>query len=388
MNLILKLAKADEKNLNSPQIRSKVGKVVSVIGILCNVLLAAAKLFVGLFSGAISVIGDAVNNLFDAVSSIVSLVGFKVSEKPADSNHPYGYGRFEYISAMIVAVLILFVGVELAKGAIEKIISPTPTPFSFVTTAILIFSIIVKLCLAWLYRSIGKKIDSPVLNAASVDSANDVITTFAVLVAITLEALFGWHTDGYGGLLVSLFIIFSGAKLIKETIDTLLGVAGSPKMRADIESIVCKNPKVLGVHDLLVHDYGPGNCFASVHVELDHRENALSCHDIIDCIERECLEQLNVHLVIHYDPIVCDDEDINQIQSVIENILSSYNHELTLHDFRINQSSEETRLIFDVSIPDHMIKEKDRITEYVNQKLSEYSKTMTALITFDPKSDK
>lgn len=385
MNLIFKLAKANEENINSPQIRSEIGKVVSVIGISCNVLLAALKLFVGLLFGAISVIGDAVNNLFDAVSSIVSLVGFKVSERPADSDHPYGHGRFEYISAMIVAVLILLVGLELAKGAIEKIVNPASTPFSFITTAILILSVIVKLCLAWLYKSIGKKISSPVLNAASIDSSNDVITTIAVLAAITLEAVFGWRTDGYGGLLVSLFIIFSGARLIKETIDTLLGLAGSPKLRADIESIVCKNPKVLGVHDLLIHDYGPGKCFASVHAEFDYRENSLSCHDIIDSIERECLEQLNVHLVIHYDPIVCDDEKMNQMQSVTESILCSYNSELTLHDFRIKQSPEGTRLVFDVSIPDSLIEEKDKITEYVNQKLLERIENTTAVITFDPK---
>lgn len=384
MSKILKLAKADE-NINSPQVRSKAGKVVSVIGIVCNLLLAVAKLFAGLLFGTISVIGDAVNNFFDAVNSIVSLTGFKVSEKPADSNHPYGHGRFEYISAMIVAVLILFAGVELAKGAIDKIVNPIPTPFSFITMAILILSVIVKLCLAQLYKNMGKKISSPVLNAASVDSANDVIATLAVLVAIVLERLFGWHTDGYGGLLVSLFIMFSGVKLIKETIDTLLGVSGSPKLIADIESIVCKNPRILGIHDLLIHDYGPGNCFASVHAEFNHREDPVSCHDIIDCIERECFRQLNVHLVIHYDPIVCDDEKTNQLQSFTENLLYSYNSELTLHDFRINQLSEETVLIFDVSIPDSLIKEKEKITEYINQKLSEHSKSMNAVITFDPK---
>lgn len=374
------VSSASEKN----QERASMGKKTAILGILINTLLSASKLFLGVIFGAISVIGDGINNFFDAISSVVTLVGFKISQKPADSDHPYGHGRFEYICAMIVATLILFAGYELAKGSVEKLVNPKNVQFSMLTLAVLIVSVAVKLCLGIIYRKRGKAISSPALRAASKDSFYDAVTTGLVFLAILLENLFDWRLDAVGGLVVSAFIFRGGAGIIKETVDTLMGMAGSPKLRGEIEKVVRKNEKVLGIHDLLIHDYGPGNCFASLHVEFDRREDAGLCHDIIDKIERECLESLSVHLVIHHDPVAIDDEEYNFMQSLLLEILKKYDKRLSLHDLQIEKTESEIKLLFDVDIPDLLSGEKREITQFVNEKLREKNPQYDAHITYDP----
>lgn len=365
--------------------RTKTGKTVSIIGILCNLLLFAGKLLAGIISGALSITADAINNLSDASASVITLFGFKVAEKPADEDHPYGHGRSEYIAGMVVAAMILFIGFEVAKTAVSRIVKPADVTFSTLTVAILAVSVFVKLWLAIFYHKKGKQIDSATLLAASLDSRNDVLTTAAVLVAAILEYITSWRLDGCISLLVALFILYSGVKMVKETIDPLIGKAGSTQLRQSIISLVSEKEKVLGYHDLLVHDYGPNQCFASIHVEIDHREEAMYCHDIIDEIERECLDKLNVHLVIHYDPIITDDARLEQLRTQVQKILCSYDGRLLLHDFRIAEGKEEMKLIFDISIPDVLQKEESRIREFLDGELSKMDEqTYCTVITFDP----
>ncbi len=365
--------------------RTQIGKFASVIGILCNMILFAGKLFAGIISGSLSITADAINNLSDASASVITLFGFKVAEKPADEDHPYGHGRSEYIAGMVVAAMILFIGFEVAKTAVSRIVKPVDVTFTTLAVVILGVSILVKLWLTLFYHRQGKRIDSTTLTAASVDSRNDVITTVAVLVAAVVENMTNWRLDGYIGLLVALFILYSGIKMVKETIDPLIGNAGDAKLRESIISVVCSKEKVLGYHDLLVHDYGPNQCFASIHVEIDYREEAMHCHDIIDEIERECLKQLNVHLVIHYDPIITDDVGLDRLRESVQCILSSYDERLVLHDFRVAEGKEEMKLIFDISLPDSLQKEESRIKEFVDEKLSDIEgQSYCAIITFDP----
>jgi len=364
--------------------RFDIGKKASLTGILINTFLAIFKIALGLVFGAISVVGDGINNLFDGVSSVVTLIGFKISQKPADSDHPYGHGRFEYISAMIVAVFILFAGYELAKVSFSKILTDEKTLVSSLVLIILAISVMVKFFLFMFYKIVAKKISSSALFAASKDSLYDVVTTVLILFALILERAFGWRLDGVGGLLVSLFILKGGAGIIKETVDTLMGMAGSEEMRKDIENFIQRNEKVLGIHDLLIHDYGPENCFASVHVEFDHRESAMECHHIIDTIERECLDTLNVHLVIHHDPIVTDDKETIRLQRLISHILKIYSENLSMHDLRIEKTDCEVKFIFDVDIPDSLSGEKSDISQFVNEKLKERNSCYVAYITYDP----
>jgi len=365
--------------------RTNIGKNASIIGIVCNVCLFAGKLFLGIISGALSITADAINNLSDASASVITLFGFKVAEKPADEDHPYGHGRSEYIAGMVVAAMILFIGFEVAKTAISHIIKPTDVTFSALTIVILVVSIMAKVCLSVFYHKQGTKIGSATLLAASVDSRNDVLTTATVLIAAVLEHITSWRLDGYISLMVALFIFYSGVKMIKETIDPLLGNAGSTQLREAIISVVCSKEKVLGYHDLLVHDYGPNQCFASVHVELDYREQPMICHDIIDEIERECLDKLNVHLVIHYDPIIIDDMGLAELREQVQRILSSYDERLLLHDFRVAEGKDERKIIFDIALPDNLQKEEGKIREFLEREIASVDEhTYCMVITFDP----
>ena len=383
--LLLKLFVKNPEDGNDPRTRSAVGKLSGIVGIVSNLLLFAGKLIAGLLSGSVSITADAMNNLSDASSSIVTFVGFKLAEKPADEDHPYGHARFEYLSGLAVAALIIVIGFELAKTSVEKIFHPASVAFSGLTVAILIGSIAVKLWLAVFNHTLGKKIHSGTLAATAADSRNDCITTAAVLLAGIVEHFTSWQVDGYAGLAVALFILWSGAKLAKETVDPLLGEAASPELQALIVDYISANPKVLGYHDLMVHDYGPGQRFASLHVEMDQREDPLLCHEIIDDIERECLQSHNIHLVIHYDPVVTDDPERNRLLAETLDVLHSIDERLHPHDFRMVKGDGHTNLIFDVALPSDMIKDKKRIHKTLEQELSERENTkIYTVITFDP----
>ena len=351
--------------------RGAVGKLSGLVGIVCNLLLFGLKLAVGTLAGAVSITADAMNNLSDATSSIVTFAGFKLAEKPADKDHPYGHARYEYLSALAVAVLIMVIGFELAKSSVEKILNPTPVLFSLPVWLVLLSSVLLKL---WMYRFnryLGKQADSTALLATAADSRNDAIATSAVLLSGVLSAAFDWQIDGWMGLGVALFILYSGCKLVKETINPLLGENVSPQLRQQIEQLLGSEQQVMGYHDLLVHDYGPGQRFASVHVEMDWQVNPLSCHECIDALERACLEQYQVHLIIHYDPVVTGDAEQNRLQEQVQQLLQEVDGRITIHDFRLTEDALHPKLRFDATLPPELMGRQAEIRQTMAQGLPE-----------------
>lgn len=384
-NLLLRLFVPGYENKEDTAVRAAVGSLSGTVGILCNLLLFAVKLAAGLMTGALSITADAMNNLSDASASIVTLAGFRLAGKPADAHHPYGHARFEYLSGLAVAALILFIGFELAKSSLEKIFTPTPVAFSFVAVAILLLSMGLKLWMCLFNRKLGKEIQSQALMATAADSRNDCIATGAVLLAAVLGAVTKLHLDGWMGLAVAGFILYSGIQLAKDTINPLLGESADPELRQKIVDYIQRQPKVLGYHDLMVHDYGPGQRFASLHVEMDRNEDPLLCHEIIDDMERECLRSHNVHLVIHYDPVITDDPELNRMRQLVSALLRVKDHRLTLHDFRMSQGETRTELSFDVDLPGDLQGQEETIRTTLETALNDLGEGEYGIaITFDP----
>ena len=368
----------------SVQGRAQVGRLSGAVGIVCNALLFGAKILVGTLSGSLAITADAMNNLMDASSSVVTLVGFKLAERPADEDHPYGHARFEYLSGLTVAALILLVGVELAKSSLDKILHPSAVDMSAVTVGVLVGSIALKFWLSRFNTKLGKLIGSGTLEATAADSRNDCIATGAVLLSALLQMFTPWRLDGWFGMAVALFILYSGVGLARETISPLLGEAASPELRKLIAETVAAHPKVLGFHDLMVHDYGPGQRFGSLHVEMDSREEPLLCHDIIDDLERECLQKHNVHLVIHYDPIVTGDEILERRCTQVTQILLAYDSRLSIHDFRMVPGPGHTNLIFDVALPQDLLGKKKDILAWLEKGLKALGEgQFYPVVTFD-----
>ena len=382
--LLLKLFVSNWSEATHPAVRARIGKLSGAVGICCNLLLAVGKLIVGAAAGAVSVTADAMNNLSDATSSVVTLLGFRLAEKPADEEHPYGHARFEYLSGLAVAAIIVVIGFELAKTSVEKILAPTPVEMSAAMMAVLAGSIAVKLWLFLFNRKLGKHISSDTLLATAADSRNDCVATGAVLIAALIEWLTDWRVDGFMGLGVALFILYSGAMLAKDTISPLLGETASPELRALIVSVVTTDPRILGYHDLMVHDYGPGQRFASLHVEMDQKEDPLECHELIDDLERACLEKHNIHLVIHYDPVVTGDPELERIRCVVEEILKELDGRITIHDFRMVSGKGHTNLIFDMALPSELMPRRKQLKEQMDALLGqrEPGKFYT-VVTFD-----
>ena len=367
--------------------RSTQGQRAGLVGIGANVVLFAGKLLAGILSGSVSITADAMNNLSDASSSVVTLVGFRLAERPADEDHPYGHARYEYLSGLAVAVMILFIGLELAKASVGKILHPTEVSMDILSIAILGGSMAVKLWLSLYNRRLGKAIGSDTLLATAVDSRNDVIATGTVLLAGILQHFTGWKLDGAMGLAVAVFILYSGIGLARDTISPLLGEGATPELREQILDRIQSQPEVLGYHDLLVHDYGPRRRFASVHVEMDRRQDPLLCHEIIDNLERECYESHQIQLVIHYDPVVTDDPELDRLKTLCQSILAQIDRGLTLHDFRMVQSPGHTNLIFHISTPSPLMPEQKRIWKTLDQKLNENaSTTYRTVLTFEPEA--
>ena len=381
--LLLKLFVKDHENKTDPKVRSAYGKLAGIVGILCNILLFAGKLLVGILSGAVSVTADAVNNLTDASSSVVTLLGFKLAERPADEEHPYGHARIEYLSALGVAAMILVIGVELAKSAWDKILHPTAVTLSPVVVGVLVASVLLKLWMSLFCKTLGKEIGSKALEATATDSRNDVISTVAVLGSLLISHFLHWNIDGYIGMAVALFILWSGCSLGKETVSPLLGESADEELVASIRDLILSHEGVLGIHDLLVHDYGPGQCFASVHAEMDAQADPLLCHDILDDIERHAKEQLRVHLVVHYDPVVTDDGELNRMRALVEQEIKAIEPTLSIHDFRMVRGVKHTNLIFDLVVP---FKHKGREMEFkarIDERVQFEDKKYYTVITFE-----
>ena len=345
--LLIKTLIKDYKKTDHPKVRTAYGKLAGFVGIVCNLILFVSKILIGTFSGSVSITADAVNNLSDASSSIISLLGFKLSEKPADAEHPYGHGRYEYLSALSVAVLIIIIGFELFKTSIGKIFNPEPVKFSWILAIILLLSIITKLWMMLFNKKIGKEIKSNTLIATAQDSRNDVITTTAVLIAALISYYSQIELDGWIGLGVAIFILISGFGLIKSTIDPMLGRAPDADTVKKIHDKIMSYEGVLGVHDLIIHDYGPNRQFASVHVEMAAEDDVLKSHDVIDNIEFDFLSDMGLNMIVHYDPIITKNEVIKTVRYEIQEIVKTINQSLTIHDLRVVPGVTHTNLVFD-----------------------------------------
>ena len=379
ISLLAKKFIKNREDVTSPAVRQAYGMLCGIVGIGFNVLLFALKLLAGTFSGSIAITADAFNNLSDASGSIVTLVGFKLASRPADDEHPYGHARMEYLSGLAVAVLILVIGVELVKSSVGKILHPEAVEFSALIVVILVCSILVKLWMAVFNRKLGRRIGT----AAAADSRNDVISTGAVLLACIVGQLTGLKIDGYVGLLVALFILWSGVGIAKDTIDPLIGVKPDESLVHAIACLMTSHPSILGIHDLMVHDYGPGRRFASVHAEIDHRIDPLIAHEILDEIERQAKKDLHVDLVIHYDPIVTDDPEVCAVRTRVLSILHAIDPRLSFHDFRMVSGPHHVNVIFDMVIPPEYADHTEQLRKQVEAQLQDGKKTYHLVVTFD-----
>lgn len=376
----------DYKNTERSSVREKYGSVAGIIGILTNFLLFVAKTVVGILTMSIAIIADAVNNLSDAASSVITLVGFRFSNRPADAEHPFGHARFEYVTGLIIALLMTFVGFELGKSSIEKIIDGSLATFDLYTVIILGMAILLKLWLCGLNRNFGKAINSSALTATASDSRNDVISTSAVLVSAVFTMLLNvtFSLDGIVGAGVSLFIIISGAKLIKETVNPLIGTIQDKTLVGKLSEKIKSYPDVEGIHDLVLHNYGPLKCYATAHVEVSSAMPVMESHDLIDNIEKDVKNELDIDLVIHMDPIVTDDEETNMLKKDIRAFLTSLDSSLNFHDFRIVKGITHTNVIFDVVRPYSCILPETEIRNELNRHLSAFeNKRYIPVITFD-----
>ena len=381
--LLIRLFIRHPDNPQDPHTRAAYGNLASIVGMVCNVLLCLGKLAVGTLFGSIAIMADALNNLSDASSNIVSLVGFKLASRAPDAEHPFGHARYEYLAGLVVSVTVLGIGFSLLKESVVKVLHPTAVQFSLLTVAVLVASILVKLWMSGFNRTVGRTIGSETLIATAADSRNDVLATGAVLASCLIGKLTGARLDGWTGLLVALFILWSGLGVARDTINPLLGMAPDEHLVRAITQELLSHEKVLGVHDLMIHDYGPGRRFASAHVEMDYREDVLDAHECIDEMEREVRKTLGVELVIHYDPIVTDDEELSRIHTQVAEILRKVDPKLTVHDFRMVRGSHHTNVIFDLVLPFSMEERKQELRELVERELQTDGKEYHAVITFD-----
>ena len=351
ISFLSRLLIQNREQLQNPTVRRAYGMLCSITGIFLNVLLFAGKYFAGLISGSVAVQADAFNNLSDAGSSFITMVGFHFSGMKPDKDHPFGHGRIEYISGLAVSVLILLMGYELARSSLDKILHPSPVDSSVLVICILVASILVKGYMYLYNRRIGEKIDSSAMKATATDSLSDVITTCVVLLSTLVGRFTQLQLDGWCGALVAVFILRAGYNAAKDTLTPLLGTAPDPEYVQQIQQTVMAHPEVLGIHDLIVHDYGPGRRMISLHAEVPSNGDLLQLHDTIDRIERELNHQLGCDAVIHMDPIVTDDETVTQLRQIIADHLREKDPRMTIHDFRMVQGPTHTNVIFDVVVP-------------------------------------
>lgn len=373
----------DCDNTRDASVRQQYGNLGSITGIVVNLLMFAAKFTVGTLTNSVAITADAVNNISDAGSSVISLASFKLAGKPADESHPFGYARIEYIASSLVAVIILFIGLELIKESIDRIKHPTGTEFSIVAIVVLVISIAAKYWLSRFHTDLGKRIDSTVMQASAADSLADVMATSAVLLSTILSPLLGFQLDGYIGIAVALFIMFSGLRVLKETIDRILGQRPPQELINDITGIIRQNEGVIGIHDMVVHEYGPNRTFASVHAEVDARADILESHDLIDNIERDVAQKLGIHMVIHMDPVVIDDPYVNELHQLTADVVKKIDDSLTIHDFRVVKGPTHSNLIFDITVPLGCRMGDREIREQVIALMKEKNPRLYLVITID-----
>ncbi len=383
------LARIFIKNHNdtaNPRVRRAYGSLVSITGIILNCILFAAKFTVGTLFGSVSITADAVNNLSDAGSQIISLISFRISAKPADREHPFGHARIEYVASMIVSFLILLIGFELIKESVAKIFSPQHPERSWIAAAVLFGSILVKLWLALFNGKIGRRIDSAVMRATAADSLSDVLSTSAVLISTLILLLFpelNVNLDAYMGVIVAILILVAGVKILNETKNSILGEAPSEEIVADITALVESTPGALGIHDLTVHNYGPGHIIAALHVEVDGKADVFASHDMVDNIEQRLRREYGIEATIHMDPIVTDDEQINALRAEVTEAVRSIDPSLKIHDFRFVSGTTHSNLIFDVMAPFEVKLSDEELRRAVADRISRIDPSYFTVVTID-----
>lgn len=367
-NFLINLFIKDKENVQDRNVRERYGMLSSITGVIVNILLSVFKLIIGVIASSMSIISDALNNISDAGSSIVTMLGFKMSQKKVDADHPWGHGRMEYISAFIVDILIILVGFELLQSSVDKIINPELPSISNVTIILLVVAILVKLWLFVFYKKIAKTISSAAIKGNAYDSISDSISTFAVLISALVAKFMSISIDGYVSLLVSVFILITGFKALKEIIDILLGMKPDPEFVKEIEEFAVKYETIEGIHDIMVHDYGPGRKIVSFHAEVPANSDICKAHDIIDQMEQDIFEEFGCITTIHMDPIVVDNEEINKMRKETEEIVKSINEKFSIHDFRMTDGGERINLIFDLVIPtDEKVNVEETVTKIQNE---------------------
>ena len=381
---LIRLFIRDAENTRDARVREQYGVLSGAVGIACNVFLFVLKVVIGLVTGSISIAADAFNNLSDGLSCLISIVGFKMSGKAPDAKHPFGYGRTEYIAGLVVAFIIVLVGFEFFKTSIDRILHPAPVAFSVVLAVILAVSMLVKLWMGSFNVQIGRRIDSPVLMAAGQDSRNDVITTGVVILGMVAGQFTTLPVDGYVGVLVALFIIWAGFGIARDTVAPLLGEAADPEIAESIEKLVLESDYIVGVHDLIIHNYGAGRSLASVHAEVPSDSDFVAVHEVIDEAEKRVWQQTGVYLVIHMDPIDVNNEHVAALREQVDAALREIDESLSMHDFRVVDGERQINLIFDVVVPfsyDNDAKRNLMMT--IRDKLKEIDYRYNPVVTFD-----
>lgn len=380
-DLIVKTFIKDYKNVADPKVRMQYGILSGCVGIALNVVLCLMKFFVGSVTGSIAITADAVNNLSDAGSSAVTVFGFKMAGKPADKDHPFGHGRIEYITAMIVSFIILFMGVELAIQSVKKIRTPEDVRFSLIGAIIIAVSILGKLWLAFFNKGLGKRIDSPAMTAVVADSLSDIAATSVTLIALVLSNFFpALHIDGWLGILVACFVLKAGLDIFRDTLSSLIGRSPSKELVEELKNKIMSYDHVSGIHDLIMHNYGPDHFFATVHVEVPADIDVMVGHDIIDNIENDVKKEMGIDLTIHYDPLVVNNERVTELKDMTEKIVKGINPELSIHDFRVVDGPMHTNLIFDVVIPYGFAIEPNEVIKEIRLKVSEVNSSYFTVI--------
>lgn len=381
--LLVRLFVKNWGQTRDPNVRAAYGMLAAVVGIICNLVLVGGKLIAGLLSGSIAVVADAVNNISDASASIITLIGFKASQKPADREHPFGHARFEYIAALMVAVLVMAIGIDLARSSILKIIHPEAVEFGWLTFIVLGLSIFVKLWMALFNRAIGRAISSTALEATFADSRNDVISTAAVLAAAIIAKCTGLNLDGWMGLAVAVFILFSGFLLVRDTLNPLLGMAPNKELVDYVANKILSYKGVLATHELIVHDYGPRRRFASAHVEMSSDDDVYVSHDTIDQIERDFLENDDLHIILHYDPVITGNEAVDNARAFVADKVQGIDPKLSIHDFRMVDGPTHVNYIFDVVVPPGYGKTHDELCHQIQKAVQHGSRPVYTVITVD-----
>ena len=380
---LVRLFIKDCDNVTDPAVRERYGILSGAVGIVLNLLLSAGKLFAGLMTGSISITADAFNNLSDAGSSVVTLVGFKLAGQKADDGHPFGHGRMEYLAGLLVSLMILLVGVELGRSSIGKILHPEAVDFSLVSTGILAASILVKLWMGQFNRGLGRKIGSAAMAATAADSLSDAVATAAVLAGTLVNRFAHVNIDGWVGLAVAVFILRSGWGAAKDTINPLLGESPDPELVKQLRDLVLSHPQVVGMHDLIIHDYGPGRRLCSFHAEVPQDADILDAHDAIDHIEREIKEKFGIETTVHMDPIATADEKVNQLRRQVADLARVVEPEMTIHDFRVVRGPTHTNVIFDAVVPHKCRLTDEEVLQRLRQAVSALDPTYQAVIQID-----